>query len=117
MDGDDRIGYQVQVKLEKSRFGTTGRKCHFNILFTGQNPGIQDEESWLDALMGSDNIVQSGAWYTLVHKDGTAEKFQSKTWTKKLQDDKFKERVFELMDDEIVKKYDQKMEKVDSKGE
>jgi protein RecA len=117
MDGDDRIGYQVQVKVEKSRFGTTGRKCHFNILFTGQKPGIQDEESWLHALMGSDNIVQSGAWYTLMYKDGTSEKFQSKTWPKKLQNDKFRQRVLELMDDEIVKKYDRKMEKVDSKGE
>ena len=117
MDGDDRIGYQVQVKLEKSRFGTTGRRCNFNILFTGQNPGIQDEESWLDALMGSDNIVQSGAWYTLLYKDETSEKFQSKTWTKKLQNDKFRQRVLELMDDEIVKKYDQKMEKATSQGE
>ena len=78
MDGDDRIGYQVQVKLEKSRFGTTGRRCNFNILFTGQNPGIQDEESWLVALMGSDNIVQSGAWYTLVTKTEQQKSFKAR---------------------------------------
>ena len=47
----------------------------------------------------------------MLYKDGTSEKFQSKTWTKKLQNDKFRQRVLELMDDEIVKKYDQKMEK------
>ena len=105
MDGDDRIGYQVQVKLEKSRFGTSGRKCNFKIMFAGKNPGIQDKESWLDALMGSDGILQSGAWYTLVHKDGTTEKFQSKTWTKKLESEKFKQRVLELMEEELVKKY------------
>ncbi len=105
MDGDDRVGYEVQVKLEKSRFGTSGRRCNFKIMFAGNNPGIQDEESWLHALLGSDSLLQSGAWYTLVHKDGTQEKFQSKTWPKKLEAPKFKQRVLELMEEELVKKY------------
>lgn len=106
MDGDDRVGYEVQVKLEKSRFGTSGRRCNFKIMFAGRNPGVQDEESWLDPLTSSESIIQAGAWYTLVHKDGTEQKFQSKTWIDKIKkDEKFRNRVLELMEEELVTKY------------
>jgi hypothetical protein len=67
---------------------------------------VQDEESWLEAIKGSDNLRQAGAWYSLVHADGTEEKFQSAHWTDKLQDEKFRGRVFEIMDDEIIRKFD-----------
>lgn len=112
MDGDDRVGYEVQVKLEKSRFGTSGRRCNFKIMFAGKNPGIQDEESWLDPLVGTENVVQSGAWYTLKYKDGKEQKFQSKTWVDKIKsDEKFKNRVLELMNEELVEKYVLKTDK------
>ena len=42
----------------------------------------------------------------LVHKDGKEEKFQSAHWVTKLQDDQFKNRVFEIMDEEIIRKFD-----------
>lgn len=110
MDGDDRVGYQVQVKLEKSRFGTSGRRCHFKIMFAGAI-GVQDKESWLDAIIGSDSLTQSGAWYTLVYEDGTSQKFQSKNWVEKLEsDERFKNRVLELMEEELVHKYQIKTE-------
>ena len=41
-----------------------------------------------------------------MHADGTEEKFQSAHWTDKLQDEKFRGRVFEIMDDEIIRKFD-----------
>ena len=41
-----------------------------------------------------------------MHADGTEEKFQSAHWTDKLQDEKFRSRVFEIMDDEIIRKFD-----------
>jgi hypothetical protein len=68
--------------------------------------GIQDRESWLEAIKGSDNLKQAGAWFSLVHKDGTQEKFQSAHWLTKLEDEKFKNRVFEIMDEEIIRKFD-----------
>jgi hypothetical protein len=42
----------------------------------------------------------------LVHKDGTEEKFQSAHWVSKLQDEKFRNRVFEIMDEQIIRKFD-----------
>ena len=100
-----RIGSEVKVKLEKSRFGTQGRQCNFKILW-GDDVGIQDKESWLDAIKGSDSLKQSGAWYEICYDDGTCEKFQGSGWLDKLQNEKFKTRVLEIMDEEIIRKFD-----------
>ena len=100
-----RVGSEVKVKLEKSRFGTQGRNCNFKILW-GDEVGVQDEESWLDAIKGSDHLKQSGAWFELCYEDETSEKFQAAKWTEKLQDKKFKDRVLEVMDEEIIRKFD-----------
>lgn len=99
-----RIGSEVKVKLEKSRFGTQGRQCAFKILW-GEQVGVQDEESWLEAVKGSEHIKSGGAWYTLVYADGTEEKFQGSKWVEKLKDEKFKNRVLEIMDEEIILKF------------
>ena len=48
----------------------------------------------------------SGAWYSLVHADGKETKFQAKQWIAKLQDPKFRKTVIDIMDEEIVKKFD-----------
>ena len=71
-----RIGSEVKVKLEKSRFGTSGRQCNFKILW-GDEIGVQDEESWLDAIKGSKHLSNAGAWFTLDYGDGTSDKFRS----------------------------------------
>jgi recombination protein RecA len=107
-----RIGSEVKVKLEKSRFGTQGRQCNFKILW-GDEIGVQDEESWLEAIKSSDNVVQSGAWYQLVYEDGTTEKFQAAKWKEKLQSEKFKIRVLQIMDEEIVMKFDTRQGKAE----
>jgi len=100
-----RIGSEVKVKLEKSRFGTQGRQCAFKILW-GDDVGIKDRESWLEAVKGSKHLTSGGAWYTLAHKDGTTEKFQSATWLQKLENKKFYDRILELMDEEIILRFD-----------
>ena len=105
-DSGFRIGSEVKVKLEKSRFGTAGRNCAFKILWGSEDIGVQDKESWLEAIKISDNLKQAGAWYSLVYSDGTEEKFQSAHWLDKLEDDRFRNRVFEIMDEEIIKKFD-----------
>jgi RecA/RadA recombinase len=78
-----RIGNEVRVKLEKSRFGTQGRQCNFKIMW-GDEIGVQDEESWYDAIKGSDYIKSSGSWCSLVYEDGTEEKFQPSRWSEKI---------------------------------
>ena len=99
-----RVGSEVKVKLEKSRFGTAGRQCAFKILWGGE-VGIQDEESWFDAIQISDRLKQSGAWFTLVKNDGTEEKFQRKQWITKLKSESFKESVLTIMDEDVIMKF------------
>ena len=101
-----RIGSEVKVKLEKSRFGTQGRQCNFRILW-GDDIGVQDEESWFDAIAGSSRLARTGAWYTLLDKDGEpiGVKFQATKWVERLQDDEFRKNVMEIMDEEVIMKF------------
>ena len=102
-----RIGSEVKVKLEKSRFGTQGRNCNFKILW-GDEVGVQDEESWFEAIKSSKHLISSGAWYTLTHSDGTEEKFQPSKWPEKIKEEKFKNRILEIMDEEVILKFDKR---------
>ena len=105
-DSGLRIGSEVKVKVEKSRFGSEGRTCGFKILW-GKDVGVQDEESWLEALRvsGSDRF-KAGAWNKLTSKDGKEFKFQRTQWVTKLKDPKFRQAVFDIMDEEIIKKFE-----------
>ena len=101
-----RVGSEVKIKIEKSRFGTEGRTCGFKIMW-GDRVGIQDEESWLEALRlsGSDRF-KSGAWSKIYSKDGKEFKFQRSSWIEKLKNDEFRQAVLDIMDEEIIKKFD-----------
>lgn len=113
-DNGFRIGSEVKVKLEKSRFGTQGRQCNFRILWGGDTVAIQDDESLFDAIRGSDNIHQSGAWYTMIYEDGTSEKFQASKWAEKIQSEKFRQRVYQIMDEEVIMKFDNREGKAEN---
>ena len=102
-----RTGSEVKVTLKKSRFGTQGRQCTFKILW-GNEIGIQDEESWLEAVKGSKHVTQSGAWYTLDIGNDENVKFQSATWVEKLKDEAFRNRVLQIMDEEVILKFDKR---------
>jgi len=103
-----RIGSEVKVKLEKSRFGTQGRNCNFRILWGTDDVGIQCDESLFDAIKTSDHLTSAGAWYTLQMADGSSMKFQPSKWKEKMKDETFRNRVYELMDQEVVRKFDQR---------
>jgi RecA/RadA recombinase len=104
-DNGYRIGSEVKVKLEKSRFGTAGRTCNFKILWGDEAVGVQDEESWFDAIQISERLKQSGAWFAIVHDDGTETKFQRKQWLSKLEDEKFRKTVLTIMDEDVIMKF------------
>ena len=105
-----RIGSEVKVKIEKSRFGTQGRQCNFRILW-GEDIGVQDEESWFDAIGSSPRLQRSGAWYTLIDKAGKpiGSKFQASKWIDKLSDEAFHKNVLEIMDEEVIMKFDKRI--------
>jgi len=104
-----RVGTEVKAKIEKSRFGTQGRECNFKILWGGDEVRILDQESWFEAIKGSEQLTNGGAWFTLHYKDGTSDKFQSKQWLDKLQDKKFHDRIVELLEEEVVMKFDKRI--------
>ena len=105
-DKDFRIGSEVKAKLQKSRFGTEGRMCNYKILWAGDEIGVQDEESWLDAIKGSNALSNAGAWYTLKTREGREFKFQGSQWVDKLGDPEFRQAVFDVMDEEVIMKFD-----------
>jgi len=102
-----RIGSEVKATLKKSRFGTEGRQCSFKIMW-GDEIGIQDELSWFEAIKSSDQIKQAGAWFSLVHEDGEEVKFQASKWLNMLKNEKFRNRVLQLMEQEIVMRFDKR---------
>ena len=82
-----------------------------NVIFKimwGDEIGVQDEESWYDAIKGSDSIKSSGSWCSLVYEDGTEEKFQPSRWSEKIVNEKFRARVLELIDREVILKFDKR---------
>lgn len=105
-DAGFRVGNEVKAKIEKSRFGTQGRECTFKILWGGDDVAVQDEESWFEAIKNSDQIKQTGAWYTLVFDDGKEVKFQTTKWLEMLKDQAFKDQILRLMEKEVIQKFD-----------
>jgi recombination protein RecA len=105
-----RIGSEVKCKLEKSRFGTQGRNCAFRIMWGTRDIGIRDEESWFDAIKSSDCLTSAGAWYTLTMPDGYTKKFQPSKWSNLIRNDsEFREKILQLMDEEVVRKFDERL--------
>ena len=102
-----RIGNEVKARLEKSRFGTSGRTCNFKIMW-GDDIGVRDDESLFEAIQSSEHISSAGAWWTLKFEDGTSQKFQSAKWAEQMKDDKFRDRVMQLLDEEVVLKFDKR---------
>jgi len=108
-----RIGSEVKVKLEKSRFGTQGRQCNFKILWGTDDIGVQDDQSLFEAIKGSKYMTSSGAWYSLEMGAGKVEKFQPSKWEQKMADPAFKQRVYDVMDEEVIQKFDQRLGKAE----
>ena len=98
----DRIGSDVKVTVKKSRFGCENRECNFKILWgDSDNVSIQDEASWFEAIKPSKYLTggAAGSW-ALVYEDGTEERFRGEAgFLRKIRkDEKFKNRVLEVMD-------------------
>ena len=42
----------------------------------------------------------------MIFEDGTTEKFQASKWVDRMQDDKFRQRVYQIIDEEVIYKFD-----------
>jgi len=103
-----RIGTLVKAKIKKSRYGTEGRTCNFKIIWGDHEKiGILDEESWLEAIKPSIRLTNSGAWFKL---EGYDKKFTGSQFGELVKkDDKFKQIVLDIMDEEVIRKFDAKV--------
>jgi len=105
-----KIGNELKVKLVKSRFGTKERVCAFQIVWgDSENIGILDEKSWLEVIKSSE-YVTAGVWWKILNKkkpEGDPDfTFRSSEFEKKLKEDKkFKKRVLQIMDEELIESY------------
>lgn len=103
-----RVGSLVKARLEKSRFGSQGRVCEFKIQWAGKGPfGVLDDESLMTAIEKSEHF-STGAWHSLRYADGTEDKFRKDDWVVKMREEKFRARVMELLDEEVVRKFDER---------
>jgi recombination protein RecA len=103
-----RVGNELKARLEKSRFGTAGRTCNFKIMW-GEDIGVKDEDSLFEAIQSSDHLGSAGPWWTLKYEDGTAQKFQASKWGDFMKEKKFNDRVMQLLDEEVVLKFDKRL--------
>lgn len=106
-----QIGSYVKARIEKSRFGTQNRVAEFKILW-GDTVGVMNEESILEAIKGKTEHLETGTWNKLAYADGTVEKWQGleEGFVNLMKtNEKFKNRVMEIFDYEVIQKFDKKL--------
>lgn len=103
------VGIKVRAQVVKNRMGPPLRSADFDILF---DRGIDNFGSWLNVMKEQNLVKQSGAWYTYVDSDtGEEIKFQSKDFTKILQDNPdVKNQMYNKICDVSILKYKKKGE-------
>jgi len=100
-----RVGSEVKAKIVKSRFGTQDRIAVFQIRW-GDRIGIMDEESWIEVIKQSDTYRVGGGWCYIKDPKGAEHKFRQKDWMDKMKDEKFKQMVIDIMDEELIHKFE-----------
>jgi len=106
-----QVGSYVKARIEKSRFGTQNRVAEFKILW-GDTVGVMNEESILEAIKGKTEHLETGVWNKLTYADGTVEKWQGleEGFVNLMKtNEKFKNRVMEIFDYEVIQKFDKKL--------
>jgi len=93
-ESGEKIGCEVKCSIKKSRFGSEGRFCHFDIVWGEDYVGVLDEKSWLDAISKSE-YVSSGAWWQILDNNKKEQfKFRSKDFEEMCKTNKeFRKRV------------------------
>lgn len=106
-----QVGSYVKARIEKSRFGTQNRVAEFKILW-GDSVGVMNEESILEAIKGKTEHLETGTWNKLAYADGSVEKWQGleEGFVNLMKtNEKFKNRVMEIFDYEVIQKFDKKL--------
>ena len=97
------VGIKIRAQVIKNRLGPPMRHADFELYF---ETGIDNNGSWLTVLKDHNLVKQGGAWYTMENHEGEELKFQSKDWSKQLEDEKFKEHCYKLICGKSILQYD-----------
>lgn len=95
--GTDVIGVKVRATVTKNRIGPPHRHADFDIYY---DRGIDNYGSWLQVLKENKIVEQRGSWYAYGDK-----KFQSKDFSKILDDKNLKEELYQKICDAVILKY------------
>ena len=101
--GTDVIGMKIRAQVIKNRLGPPMRHADFELYF---ETGIDNEGSWLQVMKDHKLVKQGGAWYTMQNHEDEELKFQSKDWSKQLNNTEFREYCYDLICDKVILKYD-----------
>ena len=101
--GTDVIGMKIRAQVIKNRLGPPMRHADFELYF---ETGIDNEGSWLQVMKDHKLVKQGGAWYTMQNHEDEDLKFQSKDWSKQLNNTEFREYCYDLICDKVILKYD-----------
>ncbi len=94
---------KIRAQVIKNRLGPPMRHADFELYF---ETGIDNEGSWLQVMKDHKLVKQGGAWYTMQNHEDEELKFQSKDWSKQLNNTEFREYCYDLICDKVILKYD-----------
>jgi len=101
---DEVRGVKAKVKVIKSRIGPPLRECEFNIYF---NRGIDDKDSWFDALVVRGGITRPTLQkYHIDFGDGREFDFKRADWKKLVKENNLEEDVKKLLIKSHIITYD-----------
>lgn len=102
-----KIGSEVKVKLEKSRFGSEARVCSFKLLWgSSTNSGIQDKESWWPVIKNSARVIKHGHRFEL---EGTGITFWEKDWMDALKEEVVLNKAIAILDEVLIENFAKKL--------
>ena len=100
---DQAIGIKTRCQVVKNRMGPPLKTVDYDIYFES---GIDNYGGWLNIMKQFKLVDTAGAWYTFTRADGTAIKFLSKDFVKKLAEhDGLEDEIYDQICESYILKY------------
>ena len=100
---DQAIGIKTRCQVVKNRMGPPLKTVDYDIYFES---GIDNYGGWLNIMKQFKLVDTAGAWYTFTRADGTAIKFLSKDFVKKLAEhDGLEDEIYDRICESYILKY------------
>lgn len=107
-DVEETRGVNVKVSTKKSRVGPGYRECNFNVYF---NRGIDDKDSWFDALVLRGGIERPTTQkYKISFEDGREFEFKKTEWKRIIKENNLIDDVKKKLIDSYIMKWEKKEE-------